>query len=113
ELLLREDVRGLLTALHRDERLPDRRMELRAEVPLDLRERLVVRQPGPVRTHARHRVEAVRDDEEVRRERQILFADAVVPASVEPLVVELDRARLRRDELEPLEQPCGQAGMAA
>src|SRR6266849_558326 len=113
ELLLRENVRRIQTALHGDERLADRRMELRAEVPLDLCERLVARQPRTIGTLARHRVEAVRDDQEVRRERQVLIADSVVPASVEPLVVELDRTRLGRDELEALEQARGQARMTA
>src|SRR5207237_6012393 len=113
ELVRRQDVCRIETALDGDERLSDRRVKLRAEVPLDLCERLLPREPRPVRPLARHRVEAVGDDQEMRGEGKILVADAVVAAAVEALVVELDCARLRRDELEALEQTSGEPWMTA
>ena len=70
-LLGRQDREGILAALEGDERLRDRRVELRADVALDLRERLLDAQAGAVGPVAGHRVEAVGDDEEVRRERLV------------------------------------------
>ena len=99
-----ECIRRIETALHGHERLPHRRMELRAEISLDLGKRFLVRQSRAVRPLARHRVEAVGDDQEVRGEREILVADTVVPAAVEAFMVELDGACLRRDELEALQE---------
>ena len=49
-------------ALHGDECLRDRGMELCARIALDLGERGLVRQPGTVRPVGRHRVEAVSND---------------------------------------------------
>ena len=78
-------------------------MELRSTVPLDLGKRFVSRQSRTVSAVGRHRVEAVRHDEEVRGERQILVADPVVARPVDALVMKLDRARLGGDELEALQ----------
>src|SRR5256885_16388332 len=57
------------TALHGYERLGHGRMELGSRVALDLHQRRLMRQPGPVGTIRRHGVEAVGDDEKVRGER--------------------------------------------
>ena len=45
-------------------------------------------------------------------ERELVGGHAVIPAAVDAFVVELHRARLRRDELESLQEPRRQAWMA-
>ena len=109
----RQHGRGVDAALDGDKRSCDRGVELRPGVALDLRQGCLVREPRAVGAVRRHRVEAVGDDQEVRREREIFAADAVVARAVHALVMKLDRARLRRHELEPLQQSSGKAGMAA
>src|SRR5919204_436429 len=66
------------------------------------------RSDGPVRPVGAHRVEAVRDDQEVRGERELLRGDPVVAAAVVALVVELDGARLGRREVEPAQETSGE-----
>src|SRR6266852_4833395 len=90
-----------------DERLRDRRVELRACVPFDLEQRVLGREPAPVRPVGRHRVEAVGDDQEVRGQRDRRGVDPVVAVPVEALVVVLDRARLVGSEAEAAEQAGG------
>ena len=85
-------------------------MELRADVPRDLRQRRLLTEPWAVGAVGAHRVVAVGDDQEVRGERQLLGRDSVVPAAVEPLVMELDRARLGGRELEAAEQASREPG---
>ena len=103
----------VLSALEGDERLRDRRVELRADVRLDLRERLLDAQAGPVRPVGAHRVEAVGDDQEVRRERELRGGEPVVARSVEALVVVLDRPGLGRRELEAAQDPRGEPRCSA
>ena len=79
-------------------------MELRADVALELRQRLLLAQPGPVRAVAGHRVEAVGHDQEVRGQGLVVRRDPVVAAAVEPLSVKLDGTRLGGRELEAPEQ---------
>src|SRR4029079_7486076 len=102
--LRREDGEGILAALQRDECLRDGRMELRADVALDLGEGFLGAQAGAVGTVARHRVEAVGNDEEVRGERLVGRRDPVVAAAVVALAVVLDSARLGGRYLEPPQQ---------
>src|SRR6266511_6427721 len=88
-------------------------MKLSAGVALDLDQRGFTRETRTVRPVRGHRVEAVRDDQEVGGKRQLVAADAVVAASVHPLVVELDGAGLCGDELEALQQTRRQPRMTA
>src|SRR5439155_25878537 len=92
-----------------DERLRHRGMELRADVALDLHESFVLAQAGAVWLVRDHRVEAVRNDQEVRGERELLRGDSVVAAPVEALVVQLDGARLGSRELETAQQASREA----
>ena len=87
-------------------------MKLRARMPLDLHQRRFLREAAPVGTVGPHRVETVRHDQEVRRERQVVAADTVVAGAVRPFVMELHRPGLGCDELEPLEQARREARMA-
>ena len=48
----------------------------------------------------------------MRRERQVVAADAVVAGAVRAFVMELHRPGLGRDELEPLQQARREARMA-
>src|SRR4029453_1911048 len=88
-------------------------MELSTCVPLDLPQSCLGRQAWTVRPVGGHRIEAVGDDQEVRRERQLVSGNTVVAASVDALVVQLDRARLRSDELEALQEPRREPRMTA
>ena len=72
-----------------------------------------MRESRPIRAVGGHRVEAVGDDEEVRRERQVVAADAVIAAAVHSLVMKLDSMCLRGDELEALQQTRGQPWVPA
>ena len=74
---------------HRHERFRDGRMELCPDVALDLRQCRFVGESCPIRAVGRHCVEAVGDDEEVRRKRQLVAADAVIAAAVHSLVMKL------------------------
>src|SRR4029079_17468202 len=94
ELLRREDVRRVLSALNGRERPRDHRMELLAALALDLGQRLLAGHARAERLLGRHRVERVREDQEVRGERDVLAADAVVAAAVVALAVVLDGLRL-------------------
>ena len=100
---------GVPSTLNGDERLRNGRMELRADVGLDLGQRLLQAQPRAVRAVRAHRVERVRDDQEVRRQRELLGRKPVVTRAVEALVVVLDGARLCRRELEAAQNPCREA----
>ena len=94
----------IVAPLQGHERLRDGGVELRADVPLDLGQRLLGPEACAVRAVARHRVEAVGDDEEVGGERLVLRRDPVVAPAVEALPVVLDCARLSGGELEAPEQ---------
>src|SRR4051794_16199895 len=85
-------------------------MELRADVALDLGERLVDAQSRPVGAVARHGVEAVGDDEEVCGKGLVCDGDAVVAAAVVALSVVLDGARLGGRDLEPTQESSGESG---
>ena len=113
ELGRRQYGRGVEATLDCDKGSCDRGVELSPGITLDLRQGCLVREPCAVGAVRRHRVEAVGDDQEMGREREIVAADAVVARAVHALVMKLDRARLRRHELEPLQQSSGEAGMTA
>ena len=109
-LLCRQCGERILATLQRDERLRDRRVELCADVALDLRQGLVGAEAGAVGPVAGHRVEAVGDDEELRCERLIGRRDSVVAAAVVALAVVLDRSGLGGRDLEPAQQASREAG---
>jgi hypothetical protein len=87
-------------------------MELRADVALDLGQRFVRAQAEPVRPVARHRVEAVGDDEKVGGQRLVGNRDPVVAAPVVALAVILDGPGLVGGDLETAQQASREARCA-
>src|SRR2546430_236890 len=82
-------------------------MELRPAGALDFLERLLARQRLSERLLSDHGVERVRDDQEVRRQWNVVVGDSVVAGSVESLAVIFDGLSLPGSEPKTLKQAVG------
>src|SRR3954447_23946587 len=95
-----------------EERGDDFRIELRARTPLDLRDRLLEAERGPVEAVGSHRVEGVSHEDDACAERNVLPGKTVRVAVAVPALVVVEDPVGDRVDAEALEQGVADRRMA-